>query len=124
MGDGFCRRAAEQLGAFAVSVEYRLAPEHAFPTPLEDCYAALCWPVRPVRCAREAKCFPIRCWTAGEDVPPLAAPARYRVVSGLPTTWIGGGVSCALHLVPGAYHGFDHIERRAANSRAFLRARM
>ncbi|MER7606185.1 alpha/beta hydrolase [Nocardioides sp. NPDC127503] len=39
----FCRRVADELGIVVVSVEYRLAPEHPFPTPLEDCYTALEW---------------------------------------------------------------------------------
>jgi acetyl esterase/lipase len=34
---------ADELAAIVVSVDYRLAPEHPYPTPLEDCYAALCW---------------------------------------------------------------------------------
>jgi len=41
--DELCRRYAQRLGATVVSVDYRLAPEHAYPTPLEDCYAALIW---------------------------------------------------------------------------------
>lgn len=31
------------LGVRLVTVEYRLAPEHRHPVPVEDCYAALCW---------------------------------------------------------------------------------
>ncbi|HEY5820528.1 MAG TPA: alpha/beta hydrolase [Propionibacteriaceae bacterium] len=36
----------EQVGAVVVSVEYRLAPEHPHPAPVEDCYAGLVWAVQ------------------------------------------------------------------------------
>lgn len=39
-GDMFTLRAAER-GCYAASVEYRLAPETAYPGPLEDCYEGL-----------------------------------------------------------------------------------
>jgi acetyl esterase/lipase len=39
-------RWAEQFGAVVVSVEYRLAPEHPYPAPLEDCYTGLLWAAR------------------------------------------------------------------------------
>lgn len=37
------RHFAEQSGAIVVSVDYRLAPEHPYPTPLADCEAVLRW---------------------------------------------------------------------------------
>jgi acetyl esterase/lipase len=39
MFDGWCA----DLGIVGVSVEYRLAPEAAYPVPLEDCYTGLAW---------------------------------------------------------------------------------
>ena len=73
------------------------------------------------------------------EVPGLAAPARYADLSGLPPAWVGvgtldlfrdediayadrlraAGVSCALDVVEGAFHGFDLIRPKAEVSRAF-----
>lgn len=43
MADDYLAELAEELGALIVAVDYRLAPEHPFPIPLEDCYTALGW---------------------------------------------------------------------------------
>ncbi|HEX6339953.1 alpha/beta hydrolase [Umezawaea sp.] len=36
---------AHELGLAVVSVDYRLAPEHPHPVPVEECYAGLVWTV-------------------------------------------------------------------------------
>ena len=41
--DGVGRHIAERCNAVVVLVNYRKAPEHKFPIPVNDCYAALNW---------------------------------------------------------------------------------
>ncbi len=41
--DGTCRELARKVACAVVSVDYRLAPEHPYPSAAEDCYAATCW---------------------------------------------------------------------------------
>lgn len=41
--DATCRILANAARATVVSVDYRLAPEHPFPGPLDDCYDAIGW---------------------------------------------------------------------------------
>lgn len=209
-GDALCRHLADELGVVAASVDYRMPPEHPYPTPLEDCYAALRWlaaqpdvdperiavigesaggglaaslallardrgdvalagqvlayPMLDDRTDETAAAHPrmLRLWNArsnrlgwgmylgagaaGPAATPLdaatlerAVPARRTDLSGLPPTWIGvgtldlfhdedlefarrlteAGVPAQLHVVPGAYHGFDKAESKAAVSRDF-----
>jgi acetyl esterase/lipase len=196
--DDLCRAYVDRLDAVVASVEYRLAPEHPYPTPVEDCYTVLAWladlpgvdrrriviggasagggltaalaflardrgeikPVlqvlsyamlddRTVDPALDDKGS--RLWdTASNRIgwtsylkkadPARAVPARRTDLTGLPPAWIGvgtldlfhdedlayaerlreAGVRCEVHVVPGAFHGFDRVAAKAAVSRDYL----
>jgi acetyl esterase/lipase len=194
--DAGSRQLADTLGAVVASVDYRLAPEHPHPGPIEDCYHALLWlaaqpDVDPARIAiagasaggglaaaltayavdrgEVAPAFQLlvypmlddrtvlakpevdprwfRLWTPASnrfgwtsylaaepgtaDVPLEAVPSRREDLSALPPAWIGvgtldlfhredvtyaerlraAGVPCELQVVPGAFHGFDMVQR-------------
>ena len=51
--DGPVARYVSASGVPMLSVDYRRAPEHPFPTPVEDTYAALRWPPHPHGCASQ-----------------------------------------------------------------------
>lgn len=41
--DKYLRKLSERTGFAIAAVDHRLAPEHPYPIPVEDCYAALLW---------------------------------------------------------------------------------
>jgi acetyl esterase/lipase len=41
--DGLMRNYTKRTGVPILLVDYRVAPEHPHPIPVEDCYTALCW---------------------------------------------------------------------------------
>jgi acetyl esterase len=41
--DIYCRMIVRDLGHIVISFEYRMSPEHTFPTPVDDCYNSLLW---------------------------------------------------------------------------------
>ncbi|HEY0166512.1 MAG TPA: alpha/beta hydrolase [Jatrophihabitans sp.] len=41
--DGICRTLANAVGCVVIAAGYRLAPEHKFPSAVQDCYDAVSW---------------------------------------------------------------------------------
>ena len=74
--DAIARKLCAAVGCAAVSVDYRLAPEHPHPAPVEDCYAGLVW--------------------TAQNAPDLGIdPARIAVYGGS----AGGGLAAAVALL-------------------------
>jgi acetyl esterase len=44
----YATRLAHSFNAIVVGVDYRVAPEHPFPTPNNDCYATLLWTIENI----------------------------------------------------------------------------
>ncbi len=59
-----CSRIASITNAAVLSVDYRLAPNHTFPTAAEDCYASLLWAAQG---ARYWKVDPERIFVMGDS---------------------------------------------------------
>jgi acetyl esterase len=64
LSDEALRLLSDLSSAVIVSVEYRLAPEHPFPSGLEDCYAATVWAVEN---AKTLGCDPRKLVVCGES---------------------------------------------------------
>lgn len=115
--DPRCFRYATDLGVVVVSVDYRLAPEHAFPAALDDCLAAWHWLQDS---ASELGVDPTRTAIAGESAGGgLAATVVQRIHD-------GGGVQPAAQLLlcpmlddrTAARSELDPIGHRVWNNRA------
>lgn len=61
---GMCQELASASGHQVLSLDYRLAPEHKFPTPAEDAYAGTCWAYEQ---AAAWGCDPQRLIVAGDS---------------------------------------------------------
>jgi acetyl esterase len=87
------RALANGARAAVLSVDYRLAPEHPFPTGLEDCYAALVWATRhQAELAPGAKSLVVAGDSAGGNLAAaVALAARDRA---------GPKIACQLLLYP------------------------
>ena len=62
--DKLCRYLANKVPCVVVSVNYRLAPIHKFPIPVEDCYAATMWAFNN---ARSINGDPVRLAVGGDS---------------------------------------------------------
>jgi acetyl esterase len=103
--DGICRALANHAGCLVASVDYRLAPEHRYPTAAEDAYAATRWvAANAARLGGDARRLAVGGDSAGGNLATVTAlMARDR-----------GGPALALQLLiyPVTHHAFDTASYR------------
>ncbi len=99
--DGVCRFLAAHSSAKVLSIDYRLAPEHPFPAPIEDAHAAFDWAVAH---ASELGADPARIAVGGDS----AGGNMATVVCHMARD--GGGPHPALQLL--IYPATDALENR------------
>jgi acetyl esterase/lipase len=88
--DGLCRLLANSSGCRVVSVEYRLAPEHPFPSAVDDAYFATQWVAAH---AHELSIDPSRLAVAGDSAGAALATVTCRLAKER------GGPAIALQLL-------------------------
>jgi acetyl esterase len=115
--DASCRAFTNLANCVTVSVEYRLAPEHKFPEPLDDCYTATRWT------ALNAASFhgdPARIAVGGESAGAnlAAAVALMAQERGAPS------LTHQLLLYPVTNHAFDLPSHKANATGYFLTTEM
>eukprot|EP01018_Ginkgo_biloba_P039744 Gb_17755 [translate_table: standard] len=65
--DIFCRRLARRRRVVIISVGYRLAPEHKYPTAYHDCFSALTWLASHGRKHLPSNAIFSRCFLMGDS---------------------------------------------------------
>ena len=104
--DGVCRRLANAAGVRVASLDYRMAPEHPYPAPLEDCVAA----ARGIRShGRELGIDPDRLALAGDS-----AGANLALAALLTLRDAGETLPRAAALIYGVVLGRSRFARRTA----------
>ncbi|OLC28542.1 MAG: lipase [Armatimonadetes bacterium 13_1_40CM_64_14] len=103
--DAFCRSMTNLARCTVVSVNYRHAPEHKFPLPVEDAYAATQWVATH---AGTLGGNPARLAVGGTS----AGGAQAAVVAQIARDRRGPQVACQLLIVPVTDHNFETTSYR------------
>lgn len=103
--DSLCRQLALRSGAAVLSLNYRLAPEHRFPTAVDDVWAALAW----LRSSGDRLGLDVSRIAVGGD----SAGGTLAAVCALHARDKGWPLALQLLITPGTASGLDSASQRA-----------